>query len=142
MAALPECRMALALPPVHVATGPAYEALAASRSGVPPVSLPKLDAVVSWGDLLNGLAVNDFEATVAAAKYPPVALSLAALRGAGARTRDAVGEWRCRIVRALRRVLVLPRSRPAGSAPHCRGLSEWPVVSCATLTRMPDIDLE
>jgi len=138
MAALPECRMALALPPVHVATGPAYEALAASRSGVPPVSLPKLDAVVSWGDLLNGLAVNDFEATVAT-KYPPVALSLAAMRGAGAGLAMLSGSGAAAFG-------VFGESADAVEAEReCAKLSrslKWPVVSCTTLTRMPDIDLE
>ncbi|MCH1571997.1 MAG: 4-(cytidine 5'-diphospho)-2-C-methyl-D-erythritol kinase [Longimicrobiales bacterium] len=138
VAALPERRLALALPPVHVATGFAYEALAASRAGAPPVSLPKLDALVSWDELLNGLAVNDFETTVAAAN-PPVAQSLAALRGAGARLAMLSGSG------AASFGLFCDARAAADTGRECATLSRslgWPVISCATLTRMPDVDLK
>ena len=136
--ALPECRVALALPPVHVATGHAYEALAASRAGAPPASLPEFDGLVSWDELLNGLAINDFEATVAAA-HPPVARSLAAMRGAGARLAMLSGSG------AASFGLFDESLDAADTDRECAEMSRslgWPVVSCTTLTCMPAIDLE
>ncbi|MHB1192526.1 MAG: 4-(cytidine 5'-diphospho)-2-C-methyl-D-erythritol kinase [Longimicrobiales bacterium] len=81
---LPQGHLVLVLPPVHVATGPAYGALARHRAlhgadggGPPPAGVP------TWRDLAEA-AVNDFELVVPGA-HPPVAASLAALRAAGAR---------------------------------------------------------
>jgi 4-diphosphocytidyl-2-C-methyl-D-erythritol kinase len=81
---LPEAHLVLVLPPVHVATGPAYGALARHRAvhgaeagDPPPTGTP------TWSSLAEG-AANDFEVVVPAA-HPPVAASLEALRTAGAR---------------------------------------------------------
>jgi 4-diphosphocytidyl-2-C-methyl-D-erythritol kinase len=80
---LPERSLVLGLPPVHVATGPAYHALAHAREGGLPVPPPLLEGRVpaGWTEL-DALAVNDFEAVVPRA-HPPVAEALDALRAEG-----------------------------------------------------------
>lgn len=86
---LPPAPVVVGLPPVHVATGPAYGALARARlaaGGPPPPPLYRGDAVDlphDWAGVAAG-AVNDFEPTVAAA-FPPVARALEALRATDAR---------------------------------------------------------
>lgn len=79
--ALPERMLVLGIPPVHVATGPAYGALAEARAGGLPVPAPLLQgrAPASWDEVAS-LAVNDFEAVVPA-RHPAVAEALSALRG-------------------------------------------------------------
>lgn len=81
---LPETHLVLVLPPVHVATGTAYGALARHRAehgdevrGVPA------DVPPGWESLAVA-AVNDFELVVPTA-HPSVEASLDALRSAGAR---------------------------------------------------------
>jgi 4-diphosphocytidyl-2-C-methyl-D-erythritol kinase len=81
---LPPRSLLLGLPPAHVATGPAYGALARLRTeGRRPVPPPLLlgRAPASWAEV-ESLAVNDFEAVVPAAN-PTVLEALEALRGAG-----------------------------------------------------------
>ncbi|MDP2958010.1 MAG: 4-(cytidine 5'-diphospho)-2-C-methyl-D-erythritol kinase [Longimicrobiales bacterium] len=82
---LPVRDLVLVLPPVQVATGPAYSALARHRETRPVAA----DAAAwprggfwRWNDVADR-AVNDFEAVVPAA-HPAVAASLEALRRAGA----------------------------------------------------------
>lgn len=80
---LPPRYLVLGLPPVHVATGPAYGALATARERGLPVAPPILHgrAPADWAEVA-ALAVNDFEAVVPQA-HPPVAEALAALRAEG-----------------------------------------------------------
>lgn len=82
---LPTAYLVVVLPPIHVATGRAYGALGRSRSGGGtearedgPARLPR-----GWADV-EALARNDFQAVVAGS-HAEVALSLSALRAAGAR---------------------------------------------------------
>jgi 4-diphosphocytidyl-2-C-methyl-D-erythritol kinase len=80
------------VPPVHVATGPAYGALAAARDAAPAPTRPRAgSATLRCGEALQrrdfggvvATMTNDFEAVVASA-YPHVRLALSALRDAGA----------------------------------------------------------
>lgn len=82
---LPVARMVVVLPPVHVATGGAYGALARHREDHPAQPRPGWDpaALGAGWDAVASAAVNDFEAVVPAL-HPPVAASLDALRRAGA----------------------------------------------------------
>lgn len=82
---LPPRTVLLGLPRVHVATGPAYGALARlrSESGIGPLDSALAAGVPrDWDGVVRG-AVNDFEAVVPGAS-PPVAEALGALRDAGA----------------------------------------------------------
>lgn len=127
---LPEARLVLVLPPAHVATGPAYGALARHRmvhgpgsSDVPP------DATPSWR-VLAGWAVNDFELVVPLA-HPPVAASLAALRTSGARPALLSGSGGACFG-------VFPDGEGATAA--AARISEelgWPAVPVRTLDRFP-----
>lgn len=80
----PAISVILALPPVHVATGPAYGSLAAWRNGKEWTPRPLFEGtpLSDWSALLP-LLVNDFEAVVPA-DFPPVGAAIAALRNAGA----------------------------------------------------------
>lgn len=82
---LPPRTIILGLPRVHVATGPAYGALARLRSEGADGALGSALAggiPTDWDGVIEG-AVNDFEAVVPAAS-PPVAEALGTLRDAGA----------------------------------------------------------
>ena len=84
-AALPPGHLVLVLPPVHVATGAAYGALARLRESRPPRRRrPWPPGGISGWDDVAAWAENDFEEVVPGA-YPPVARSLDALRRAGGR---------------------------------------------------------
>ena len=82
----------LLVPAAHVATGPAYGALAAARAAAPPPSRPRAGSVTlrcaealqrhDYPAVLAALS-NDFEPLVRAA-HPPVDAALRALSAAGA----------------------------------------------------------
>lgn len=132
---LPERSIAVALPPVHVATGPAYRALAVSRQGSPPISLPSLERDVSWAELVGGRMTNDFEETVAA-HHPPVAKSLSTMRSAGAEIAMLSGSG------AASFSLFESGVDAAAVEAWCVEVSAslgWPVVPCTTLRRIPDV---
>jgi 4-diphosphocytidyl-2-C-methyl-D-erythritol kinase len=82
---LPVASVVVVMPPVHVATGGAYTALARERlmGGPPPRSGSFRDAPASWEEVA-AVAGNDFEAVVPGT-HPPVARALEALRRLGAR---------------------------------------------------------
>ncbi len=85
LASPPSIPVILGLPPVHVATGPAYGALAAHRleaGAALPASLFDGIPTSDWSDLLP-LLQNDFECVVPA-KFPEVRAALGALAEAGA----------------------------------------------------------
>ena len=84
LAPLPPRTLLLGLPRVHVATGPAYGALArlrADQGGDPPAPVLGRGIPGDW-DAVVGTAVNDFEAVVPSAS-PPVGEALTGLREAG-----------------------------------------------------------
>lgn len=88
----PDWWVVLAVPPVHVATGPAYALLSRERSAQPPATRPRNASVslrcgeaLQRGDYAAVLATmtNDFEPVVRSA-YPAVDATLRALDAAGA----------------------------------------------------------
>lgn len=79
---LPQRRLVVGLPPVHVATGPAYGLLARAR-GSAPTPLPVLPFDLGSWEHVETRAVNDFQPVVAGA-HPPIARALEALREVGA----------------------------------------------------------
>jgi len=127
---LPEADLVLVLPPAHVATGPAYGALARYRAvhgagggDVPPDATPSWRALADW-------AVNDFERVVPAA-HPPVAASLAALRSSGARPALLSGSGgACFGVFA-------DCDGAAQAAARIAGALGWPAVAVRTLAVFP-----
>ena len=133
--ALPARRIAVALPPVHVATGPAYRALEASRADHETGQLPRIGGVVSWTGLLGEGSVNDFEAIVAE-RHEAVAKSLAAMRSAGASFAMLSGSGAASFA-------LLDESFDAVQAEAwCDDLSTslgWPIVPCTTLEHMPEV---
>ena len=80
---LPQAHFVLVLPPVHVATGAAYGALARYRATHGDDARVTLAAGTDTWDELGGAAVNDFELVVPGA-HPSISASLEALRRAGA----------------------------------------------------------
>lgn len=78
---LPEVGLLLMLPPVHVSTKSAYEALARPLAPAGAGETRLTDPPRSWDDVVSS-ARNDFEAVVAEA-HPEVRRSLAALRRRG-----------------------------------------------------------
>ena len=92
LGAAPPWWVVLVVPDVHVATGPAYTALAAARQRVPAPTRPRSDSVtlrcgeaLQRGDYAGVLATltNDFEPVVRE-QYPAVDAVLRALDAAGA----------------------------------------------------------
>ena len=133
--ALPSRPIAVALPPVHVATGPAYRALDASRVDHETVQLPGMGAVVSWNGLLGEGGVNDFEAIVAE-RHETVAKSLAAMRSAGAAFAMLSGSG------AASFALFDESVDTVRAEAWCDGLSNslgWSIVPCTTLEHMPEV---
>ena len=135
--ALPEQLIAVALPPVHVATGPAYRALTSSRTGGTVAPLPALDRRFSWAELVGGRMANDFEEVVSA-QFVPVEESLSAMREAGAAVAMLSGSG------AASFALFGPWTDTEGFARWCAGVSTtlgWPVVPCTTLGLIPPVNL-
>ena len=92
LGAAPGWWIVLLVPGVHVATGGAYEALAAARASAPPATRARsASASLACGealqrgdyDAVTALMTNDFEAVVRAA-HPAVDAALTALGAAGA----------------------------------------------------------
>lgn len=81
---LPEAPVVLVLPPVHMATGAAYAALAEARAGggEAPCFAHVGDAPATWEEVAAA-ARNDFEEVVPA-KHPGISRALGALRASGA----------------------------------------------------------
>lgn len=127
---LPEAQLVLVLPPVHVATGPAYGALARHRAvhgtetGVAP---PEGDT--SWLDLAE-VASNDFELVVPAA-HPPVGAALEELRAAGARPALLSGSGGACFG-------VFPGERAAAAAAALTQRLGCPALAVRTLAAFPD----
>ena len=85
LSALPSASVVLVCPPVHVATGPAFAALAEGRKSTGAQSRAPLGRMPSAWDMVDQLAENDFEALVAD-QYREVRQALTALRNAGLRS--------------------------------------------------------
>ncbi len=131
---LPPASVVFVLPPVHVATGPAYGALARAReegsepgTGGPP-SLPA--AYGSWGDARSA-AWNDFQDVVADA-HPEVRRALEALDEAGGEAPLLSGSGAACFA-------FFPDSSSAGAAAEEleRALG-WPARAARTLERFPE----
>lgn len=133
---LPTGHLVLVLPPVHVATGGAYAALARHRLAHPrdpgaPAPIP--DAGWGWAEVA-ALAMNDFEAVVPAA-HPPVAAALEALRAVGARPALLSGSGAACFG-------LFPDAAAAGRAAETlTARLEVPTVAIRTLTSLPEVEL-
>lgn len=129
---LPEAHLVLVLPPVHVATGGAYAALARSREGRVPDVRAAWDPTAlagGWSGLTSA-AVNDFEEVVPGL-HPPVAASLAALRKAGAGPVLLSGSG------AACFGLVRDGGHAAAAAEEISASLGWPAHPARTLARLP-----
>ncbi|MEQ9569717.1 MAG: 4-(cytidine 5'-diphospho)-2-C-methyl-D-erythritol kinase [Longimicrobiales bacterium] len=139
LAPLPPAVLVLGLPPVHVATGPAYGALARARAaggGRVPPPLYRRDAgdvPTDWAGVAAG-AVNDFEATVTASS-PPVARALAALRDAEPRFALLSGSGAA--VFAVYDDEAAAERRRGRAAAAC---PDTTFVTATTLARMPGLN--
>lgn len=129
---LPVRDVLVGLPPVHIATGPAYAAVATARASGAPISRPlhKSDRPVSWAEVA-AMAENDFEA-FAVAEHPKVA-----------RTLEALGDCDPEVVMlsgsGAACFAVLREN--ADAEPMARALSDrlgWPVVASRTLNQWPE----
>lgn len=144
---LPEASLVLALPPVHVATGGAYAALAARRVALgarravstsspsameveevdglgDPVASPR-----SWEDVAD-IAHNDFEAVVAPV-HPEIDASLGSLREGGTRFALLSGSG------AASFGLFADAERAQGAAAWLSGRHGFPFLAVTTLAAMP-----
>lgn len=132
---LPEARLVLVLPPVHVATGPAYGALAARRVVEPPNPREPWDPArlaLGWAGVAQD-AENDFEAVVPPL-HPPVASSLRALRAAGAAPALLSGSGA-----ACFGVFPGPDAAAAAAGDLSRALG-WSAVEVRTLPGLPEVE--
>ena len=112
--ALPSMALVLVCPPVHVATGPAYGALAERRASAGLGAYTHLERVPSDWDTVSEIAANDFEPGVADA-HPEVRRALDALRDTG-----------------LRFVML------SGSGGACFGLASGTAEASSTAQRLSD----
>jgi len=129
---LPTRWLVLVLPPVHVATGSAYAALARPLEGeaaLPDGGWPPPGWVPSWTDV-EARAVNDFQAVVPAA-HPAVAASLQALEQAGARPALLSGSG------AACFGLFSGKAEAEEAARETRVALGWPALAVPTLARLP-----
>jgi 4-diphosphocytidyl-2-C-methyl-D-erythritol kinase len=146
--ALPSRSLVVGMPPVHVATGPAYGRLAAAREGgrIPPEILdasgwPALSAGAERGmagaddpwSRVGAASLNDFQPVVSEA-WPPVADALAALDRAGVAWRLLSGSGGA-LFGVLRQgvdqdsmVAELRRTSPSVAWYPCATLGELPPV--------------
>lgn len=129
---LPPRTLVLGLPRVHVATGPAYRALAEARQAAGG-SVPSriLHPVPTGWPEVEARAVNDFQEGVAAA-HAPVAEALAALEAEGASTALLSGSGAA-VFGVFPADVPLDRVRAGLS----RRAPETPWVAVPTLDRLP-----
>jgi 4-diphosphocytidyl-2-C-methyl-D-erythritol kinase len=132
LAPLPDASVVVVMPPVHVATGSAYAALARGRvvGGHPPCSGTFPDAPASWAEVAAA-ACNAFEAVIPAT-HPPVERALAALRAAGAAPGLLAGSGG-----ACFGIFAERAAAEAAAAALRRSLG-WPVEVTRTLSALPD----
>lgn len=129
---LPPAHLVLVLPPAHVATGPAYGALAHSRERQPPPAREAWDPASLAGgwDALAGVAVNDFE-TVVPGRHPAVGASLQALREAGGAPVLLSGSGGACFGRFA------DGAQAAAAAGRVAGSLGWAALAVRTLVRWP-----
>jgi 4-diphosphocytidyl-2-C-methyl-D-erythritol kinase len=131
LSALPGADMVLVCPPVHVATGEAYGALAASRRGsASRAEAPSGLTLGSWGDL-GVVAQNDFEPLMAES-YPEIRSALVALRSAGASTALMTGSGSTCFG------LFVDESSALSAAGELKSELGWPCSSVRTLAAFPE----
>ena len=130
--ALPARELLIGLPPVHVATGPAYGALAAARSGGAPISGPMVpeDRPTSWSEVA-ALAENDFE-SFAKASHPEVERTLEAFRGCDPELAMLSGSG------AACFAVLREGAAAAALAGELTDRLGWSVVASRTLTEWPE----
>jgi 4-diphosphocytidyl-2-C-methyl-D-erythritol kinase len=129
---LPEASVVVVMPPVHVATGSAYAALARVRmvGGEPPCMGAFPDAPASWEEVAAA-AFNDFESVIPAT-HPEVGRALAALHRAGAAPGLLSGSGGACFG-------VFPEwSAAEGVAASLRDDLGWPVEVTHTLSAFPE----
>lgn len=131
---LPTGHLVLVLPPVHVATGGAYAALARAREGGPPPEPAgwRWEAP-TWADVV-ARAANDFQSVIAPV-HAEVADSLTALEAAGARPALLSGSGA-----ACFGVFTGEGEARAAAARVSAELS-WPALAVRTLERLPAVDV-
>jgi 4-diphosphocytidyl-2-C-methyl-D-erythritol kinase len=133
LAPLPPLHLVVVLPPVHVATGPAYSALSRAREAVGAAATegrPMGERPRTWADIA-AFAHNDFEEVVPAS-HSEVARSLEALRKAagGFSLLSGSGAACFAVFESL-----LAATEAAEQLAHSLG---WPALACTTLDRFPE----
>jgi 4-diphosphocytidyl-2-C-methyl-D-erythritol kinase len=130
---IPPLHLAVVLPPVHVATGPAYSALSRAREAIGASAAEGRrmgERPRSWADIA-AFAHNDFEEVVPV-RHPEVARSLEALRrAAGGFSLLSGSGAACFSVFESRPAATLAAEQLA----HSLG---WPALACTTLDRFPE----
>ncbi len=129
---LPERELTLVLPPVQVATGPAYAALDRpdQEPEAPSDEVPLALRPTAW-DQVARHAHNDFQPVVAR-RYPEVARALAALAEAGGRPILLSGSGAACFAGGLG-----PEAREV-----VRRALGWPVLAVRTRTKLPEPRLD
>ncbi|MDH3272388.1 MAG: 4-(cytidine 5'-diphospho)-2-C-methyl-D-erythritol kinase [Gemmatimonadota bacterium] len=132
---LSEVHLVLALPAVHVATGPAYSALAAHRHGAAATRASAEEPGPAWPsswDEVSARAVNDFEAVILG-RHEEIARAHETLRAEGADPVLLSGSG----------AAVFGGFGDASSAEHAALVLEarcgWPFVAVTTLRDMPAV---
>ena len=129
---LPSTEVVLVCPPVHVATGHAYAALAERRvSTGAPVRAP-LECILSGWDMVDEIADNDFEVVVAN-EYPEVERALASLRDAGLASVMLSGSGGACFG------LATDASHASSTAKRLRAELGWRVLTTRTLDELPPV---
>lgn len=132
---LPTGHLVLVLPPVHVATGGAYAALAGRRAGeATPLRVPLPEGPWALEDVA-AMAENDFEEVVVAA-HAQVSASLQALREAGARPFLLSGSGAA----CFGMFTGAEEARDAASRIGSR--LGWPAVPARTLLEIPGVEVD
>jgi len=129
---LPSAAVVLVCPPLHVATGPAYAALAERRALGGRKAHAQLERVPSDWDAVEDIAANDFEPGVADA-HPEVRRALDALRDAGLRLAMLSGSGGACFG------LVSSASEASLTAQRLSDEFGWRVVATRTLEEVPAV---
>jgi 4-diphosphocytidyl-2-C-methyl-D-erythritol kinase len=127
---LPPAQLVLALPPVQVATGDAYRALAELRGATHPALARDVDTTALGWDEIEALAENDFEPLIAE-RHDEVRRSLEGLRAQGARWTLLSGSG------AAAFGVFANRSAAEVAAGRLEDELGWPFVVSITSTELP-----
>jgi 4-diphosphocytidyl-2-C-methyl-D-erythritol kinase len=129
---LPSAEVVLVCPPVHVATGRAYAALAERRVSKGLPRRAPLERIPSHWDMVDEIADNDFEVLVAN-EYPEVRRALASLRDAGMASVMLSGSGGACFG------LATDTSHASSTAKRLREELGWRVLATRTLDESPQI---